>query len=109
MIVTGAVPATVPASTPQPSIKLMMNTTLEALAAEKSIEFSPEAAKGGPTALALSCPVVGECVPARTGSLTVQRDADGAIAGNYQATWPGGQPRMGRFNAVWRESQKKCG
>ena len=109
VIVTGAVPAAVPASTPQPSVKLVFNESSEALAG-KTIEFSPDAAKGGPTALALSCPVVGDCVPARMGSVALERGADGSITGVYSATWPGGQPRTNvRFNAVWRESQKKCG
>ncbi len=112
VVVTGPVPVTVPASTPQPSVKFVLNTNVDGLSgvSGQSIALSPEAGKGGPNALALSCPVVGDCVPAQSGTVSIQRRAeDGALTGTYQATWPGGQPRMGRFTAVWRESQKKCG
>jgi hypothetical protein len=110
VVVTGPVPANVPASTPQPSVKFVLNASLEGLSAPQSIGLSPDAAKGGPNAMALSCPVVGDCVPAGSGTLSIQRRADdGALWGNYQATWPGAPPRTGRFTAVWRESQKKCG
>jgi hypothetical protein len=110
VIVTGAIPAAIPASTPQPSVVLVFNSNVDALSAQPSIGVSPGAARGGTDALALSCPVVGDCVPAQSGTISVSRRAeDGALIGTYQATWPGGQPRTGRFTATWRESQKRCG
>ena len=110
VIVTGAVPAAVPASTPQPSVKLVLNTPVDKLAdSAATLTVTADGVKGGPNAGAFSCPVVGDCVPAQSGSISVQRDADGAIFGNYQATWTGTPERRGRFTAVWRESQKKCG
>jgi hypothetical protein len=110
VIVTGPVPATIPASTPQPSVKIVLNTSLDGLSTQPSIAISSDASKGGPHALALSCPVVGDCVPAESGTVSIQRrPEDGALTGNYQATWPGAAERRGRFTAAWRESQKKCG
>ncbi len=110
VVVTGPVPATVPASTPQPSVKLVLNTSVDRLSELQSITVSADAGKGGPNALALSCPVVGECVAALSGTIAIQRRAeDGALTGTYQATWPGAPQRMGRFTAAWRESGKKCG
>jgi hypothetical protein len=57
----------------------------------------------------VSCPIVGDCAAARSGTLTVQRAADGRITGDYNGQWSQGQPRVGKFSAVWRDSQKKCG
>jgi hypothetical protein len=109
IVITGPVPAAVPASVPQPSVKIVLHTPAEQLATQQSITVSADATKGGPNALALSCPVVGDCVPAQSGTVSVQRAEDGALFGNYQATWPGAPPRNGRFTAAWRESTKKCG
>jgi len=110
VIVTGPVPAAVPASTPQPSVKLVFNVAADKLSeSAQSLTVSADGVKGGPNAGAFSCPVVGDCVPAQSGTISVQRGADGAIFGNYQATWTGTPERRGRFTAVWRDSQKKCG
>ena len=110
VVVTGPVPAAVPAAAPQPSVKLVFNTTVDKLVGQQSLTISPDAAKGGPNVLALSCPVVGDCVPAQSGTISMERRADdGAIVGTYQSTWPGSPQRNGRFTAVWRESNKKCG
>lgn len=110
VVLTGPIPAAIPASTPQPSVKLVFNTGADAFADAKTVTISADAAKGGPNALALSCPVVGECVAAQSGTVSIQRRAeDGALTGNYQATWPGAPPRTARFTAAWRESGKKCG
>jgi hypothetical protein len=109
VVVTGAIPAAVPASVPQPSVRIVLHTPATQLATQQSITLSPDATKGGPNALALSCPVVGDCVPASAGNVSVQRAEDGALFGSYQATWPLAPPRTGRFTAAWRESAKKCG
>jgi hypothetical protein len=110
VVLTGPIPAAVPASTPQPSVKLVFNTSVDHFAEAQTVTISTDAAKGGPNALALSCPVVGDCVPAQSGTVSIQRRADdGALAGSYQATWPGSPQRTARFAAAWRESGKKCG
>jgi hypothetical protein len=110
VVVTGPIPATIPAAAPQPSVKITLNGPPDRLTAtQQSITVSADAAKGGPNALMMSCPVVGDCVPAESGTVSVQRREDGALTGNYQATWTGTPARMGRFTAAWRESGKKCG
>jgi hypothetical protein len=108
VIITGALPASVPAASPRPSLEIVLNNPAEQIP-PSAVTVSPEGVKGGPSAAVLSCPVVGNCAPANTGSVTAQRGADGTITGNYQATWSQGQPRQGRFTASWRDSQKKCG
>src|SRR4029078_10982112 len=91
VIVTGAIPPAVPASVPQPSVRIVLNTTPDKIPAEaQTLTVTADAAKGGPNALALSCPVVGDCVPAQMGTMTIQRRSDdGALGGTYAITWPG--------------------
>lgn len=108
VLYTGVVPATLPASAPTPAVHLVFNGTADKLVTTP-ITIAVDAMKGGPNAAALSCPVVGDCVPATSGTVTVQRGADGALTGQYSAQWPIGPPRTNRFTAVWKESTKKCG
>ena len=108
VLFTGTVPAALPASAPTPAVHLIFNGTADKLATTP-ITITADAIKGGPNAAALSCPVVGDCVPAQSGTVTVSRGADGSITGQYSAQWPIGPPRMNRFTAPWRESNKKCG
>ena len=108
VIITGALPAGIPAAPPRPSLEIVLNNPADQIP-PSAVTVSPDGVKGGPSAAVLSCPVVGNCAPANTGSVTAQRGADGTITGNYQATWSQGQPRNGRFTAAWRDSQKKCG
>ena len=108
VIVTGVLPAGVPAASPRPSIEIVLNNTADQIP-PAAVTVSPDGVKGGTSAAVLSCPVVGNCSPANTGTVTAQRGGDGTITGSYQASWSQGQPRNGRFNAAWRDSQKKCG
>ena len=108
VVFTGVVPAAMPASAPTPAVHLIFNGTADKLATTP-ITIAADAMKGGPNAAALSCPVVGDCVPATSGTVTVQRGADGTLTGQYSAQWPIGPPRMNRFSASWKESNKKCG
>ena len=108
VLYTGLVPATLPASAPTPAVHLVFNGTADKLVTTP-ITIAVDAMKGGPNAAALSCPVVGDCVPATSGTVTVQRGADGALTGQYSAQWPIGPPRTNRFTAQWKESTKKCG
>jgi hypothetical protein len=109
VLLQGPVPPDIPAARPRPSIELLVNVGVER-AAGQSIAVSLEASKTGSGATALSCPVVGSCTSAQDGSVSVTRAADRkTIAGEFRATWPGGQPRTGRFTAVWRNAGKACG
>lgn len=108
VIVTGALPANVPTASPRPSIEIVLNNASDQIP-PAAVTVSPDGVKGGPAAAVLSCPVVGNCSPANTGTVTAQRGGDGTITGSYQASWSQGQPRNGRFTAAWRDSQKKCG
>ena len=108
VVFTGAVPAAMPASAPTPAVHLIFNGTADKIPTTP-ITISADAAKGGPNAAAVSCPVVGDCVPATSGTVTVTRGADGTLTGQYSAQWPIGPPRMNRFSAGWKESNKKCG
>jgi hypothetical protein len=108
VLFTGPVPAALPASAPTPAVHLIVNSAADKLASGP-ITIAVDAVKGGPNAAALSCPVVGDCVPAQSGTVTVSRGPDGSITGQYSAQWPIGPPRTNRFTAPWRDSNKKCG
>jgi hypothetical protein len=107
VLVQGPVPAGIPATRPRPSIELMVNGSVPQAAAD--LQVNAEAAKSGTGVAALSCPVVGACTTAQGGSVKISRAADGAtVSGEFQATWPNGMPRTGRFTASWREGGKTC-
>jgi hypothetical protein len=108
VLYTGAVPAALPASAPTPAVHLILNGTADKIVTTP-ITISTDAIKGGPNAAALSCPVVGDCAPATSGTVTVQRGADGTLTGQYTAQWGTTPPRSNRFAAGWKESTKKCG
>ena len=108
VLVQGPVPAAMPTTPPRPSIEIIINAPADKLPSG-SQTVSPDGVKGGPNAAMVSCPVVGDCAPAQSGTLTVQRATDGTITGNYNGQWSQGQPRVGKFSAPWRESGKKCG
>ena len=108
VLVQGPVPAAMPATPPRPSIEIIINAPADKLPSG-SQTVAPDGVKAGPNAAMVSCPVVGDCAPAQSGTLTVQRGADGTVTGNYNGQWSQGQPRVGKFSAAWRESGKKCG
>ena len=107
VLMQGPVPAGIPATRPRPSIELLVNGSVAQAVADLSV--NAEAAKSGTGVAALSCPVVGACTTAQAGSVKMSRAADGAtLSGEFQATWPNGMPRNGRFTASWREGGKTC-
>jgi hypothetical protein len=106
VLLTGVVPATLPASAPTPNLSLILNGAVDAIVSKK-VPLSTGPADAGRI---VSCPVVGDCVPAETGAVTIEKRAeDGALSGQFQATWPRFPERTGRFTVAWRDSGKKCG
>jgi hypothetical protein len=107
VLIQGPVPSGIPEARPRPSIELTINAPVVQTSAEFPV--NAEAAKSGSGVAALSCPVVGACTTAQSGNVKIARAADGAtLAGEFQATWPNGMPRSGRFTASWREGGKAC-
>jgi hypothetical protein len=110
---TVPIPASVPQSPPRPAIELVVHAPLDRAVGQK-LTVARDAAAGGLTAMGLSCPIVGECSRAQSGSLSLQRRADdGAITGEFGILWPDEAVRQtvvrGKFVAVWREASTKCG
>jgi hypothetical protein len=106
VLMQGLVPAALPASAPRPSLALILPGGVDGIAG-KEIALSKDPAGAGRI---LSCPVVGDCVPAETGTVTLQpRGADGALSGEFRATWPPIPQRTGKFTVAWRDSGKTCG
>jgi hypothetical protein len=106
VLIQGLVPAGLPASAPRPSLALILTGAPDAIVG-KEIALSKDAA--GPGRI-LSCPVVGDCVPAETGAVTIEkRGEDGAFTGQFRATWPPIPQRSGQFTVGWRDSGKTCG
>jgi hypothetical protein len=108
------VPATVPKSAPRPAVELVISAPVDRALGQK-IPFSRDAAAGDAlSVVGLSCPVVGDCSRAQSGTLTFQRrPADGALTGEFRALWPDEAVRAtvvtGRFVAAWRETATTCG
>jgi hypothetical protein len=108
------VPAAVPKSAPRPAVELLISAPLDRALGQK-IAFTPNAASGtGLSVVGLSCPVVGDCSRAQSGTLTVERRPDdGALTGEFRALWPDEAVRAtvvtGRFVAAWRDAPTKCG
>jgi hypothetical protein len=106
VLLTGVVPATLPASAPRPSLALILPGTADTVSG-KEIALSKDPAGAGQI---VSCPVVGSCVPAETGTVTLAaRGGDGAMSGEFRATWPPIPERRGKFTVAWRDSGKACG
>jgi hypothetical protein len=105
VLLQGIVPATLPASAPRPSLALILAGSADSIAG-KEIALSKDPA--GPGRI-VSCPVVGDCVPAEKGTVTLEpRGADGAFTGQFKATWPPIPERAGKFTVGWRDSGKTC-
>ena len=106
VLMQGVVPPTLPASAPRPSLAVILPGSPDSVAA-KEVAVSKDPA--GPGQM-VSCPVVGACVPAETGTVTIEpRGADGTYKGQFKATWPPIPERQGKFNVAWRDSGKTCG
>jgi len=102
----GLIPEGIPKAPPRPSIELVIPGTVEtAIGKQFTVVPKPSAE----SAVAFSCPVVGDCAPAENGALVVtSRTGSGALVGEFKAKWGIGAVRAGRFTAAWRESQEKC-
>jgi hypothetical protein len=106
------VPDTVPKSPPRPAVELVISAPVDKVL-EQQIPFVRDAAPGaGLSVVGLSCPVIGACSRAQSGTLTVQRRPDGALTGEFRARWPDEPVRatvvIGRFVAAWRDTATKC-
>jgi hypothetical protein len=105
----GLVPEGIPKTSPRPSIELVLNGPVDPVMG-KPVTIVPKSAAAQDNAMALSCPVVGDCAAAESGAMTVTgRTASGSLTGEFRAKWAIGAPRAGKFIVSWRESQAKCG
>ena len=107
------IPTTVPASPPRPAVELIVQGALDdALSKPIPVQEPPTARTLSVSAL--SCPVVGSCSRARTGTLSLQRHSDdGALTGEFRMRWPDEAARqtdiIGRFTAAWIAGGRTCG
>lgn len=103
----GIVPEGVPRTPPRPSIEIAVYEALDKAVGQS---FNVATKPAGGAAVVTSCPVVGDCAPAGSGSVSVtSRAEDGTIVGEFRAKWAIGAPRAGRFTVVWRQSNAVCG
>jgi hypothetical protein len=105
VLLQGVVPPALPASAPRPSLAVILPGSPDSIAG-KEVTLSKDPA--GPGQI-VSCPVVGACVVAEQGTVTLEaRGADGGYKGQFKGTWPPIPERQGRFNVAWRDSGKSC-
>jgi len=106
VLMQGVVPPALPASAPRPSLAVILPGGPDSVAG-KEVTVSKDPA--GPGQM-VSCPVVGACVVAETGTVTIEpRGSDGTFKGQFKATWPPIPERSGKFSVAWRDSGKTCG
>ena len=106
VLMQGVVPKDLPASAPRPSLAVILPGSPDTIAG-KEVTVSKDPA--GPGQM-VSCPVVGACVVAETGTVTLEpRGSDGTYKGQFKATWPPIPERSGKFSIGWRDSGKSCG
>lgn len=106
VLLQGVVPPALPASAPRPSLAVILTGSPDSIGG-KEVPLTKDPA--GPGQI-VSCPVVGSCVPAEKGTVTLQpRGSDGTFKGEFKATWPPIPERQGRFSVAWRDSGKTCG
>ena len=106
VLMQGVVPKDLPASAPRPSLAVILPGSPDTIAG-KEVTVSKDPA--GPGQM-VSCPVVGACVVAETGTVTLEpRGSDGTYKGQFKATWPPIPERTGKFTVAWRDSGKTCG
>ena len=78
----GLIPEGIPKAPPRPSIELVIPGTVETALGKQFTVVPKPAAE---SAVAFSCPVVGDCAPAETGALVVTSRTDsGALVGEFQ-------------------------
>jgi len=109
VLLMDAVPETIPARPPRPSIELFFNANVHRVSVQPAT-FRVDSPKGP---VALTCPVVGNCTVAQSGEVTIQRrDSDRALIGEFRIVWPDASPRpaalVRRFVAIWRDAATKC-
>jgi hypothetical protein len=109
VLLVDAIPETIPARPPRPSIELFFNANVHRLLGQ-SATFRVDSPKGP---VALTCPVVGNCTVAQSGEVMIQRrDSDRALIGEFRIVWPDASPRpaalVRRFVAIWRDAATKC-
>ena len=106
VLMQGVVPKDLPASAPRPSLAVILPGSPDSIAG-KEVVLSKDPAGAGQI---VSCPVVGSCVPAEKGTVTIEpRGSDGSFKGQFKATWPPIPERQGKFSIGWRDSGKTCG
>jgi hypothetical protein len=106
VLMQGVVPKDLPASAPRPSLAVILPGSPDSIAG-KEVVLSKDPAGAGQI---VSCPVVGSCVPAEKGTITIEpRGSDGSFKGQFKATWPPIPERQGKFSIGWRDSGKTCG
>ena len=106
VLMQGVVPKDLPASAPRPSLAVILPGSPDSVAG-KEVTVGKDPAGPGQV---LSCPVVGACVVAATGTVTLEpRGGDGTYKGQFKATWPPTPERQGKFSVAWRDSGKTCG
>jgi hypothetical protein len=107
------IPETLPSSPPRPRVEIVVQGGIDRVAGQEVAIAAQSGSEGGPTAVALSCPLMGNCSQAQRGRLMFQRGAAGALSGEFRARWPDEAVRatdvIGRFTAVWFDTPKKCG
>ena len=107
-----AVPATLPASPPRPRVELVVQASIDRATGQEITIAADGGGEAGLTAAGLSCPLMGNCSRAQRGRLSFTREADGALRGEFRARWPDEPARatdvIGRFTAVWFDSQSPC-
>jgi hypothetical protein len=105
------IPGALPPTPARPAVELVVQGSLDA-ALGKPIPVQEPPAAGTLSLSAMSCPVVGSCSRARTGTLTFERAADGGLSGQFRIRWPDEAARttdiIGKFTARWFDSGKEC-
>jgi hypothetical protein len=105
------IPAALPTTPARPAVELLVQGSVDgALGKPVPVQEPPVAGTLGVSAL--SCPVVGSCSRARTGTLTFERGADGGLTGQFRIRWPDEAARttdiIGKFTARWFDSGRDC-
>jgi hypothetical protein len=106
------IPTTLPKSSPRPAVELVVQGMLDA-AVGKPIPVQEPLVDGALAVSALSCPVVGSCSRARTGTMSFDRRSENnTLIGEFRIRWPDEAARstdvIGKFTAVWFDSGGNC-
>ena len=102
VLMQGVIPATLPASAPRPSLAVILPGSPDSVAA-KEVTVSKDPA--GPGQM-VSCPVVGACVPAETGTVTIEPRGPTALT-RVSSRRHGRRSRSARASSTWLEGFRK--